>query len=431
MWVGIRNRRRYAGGSGRRGRPGHRCGRPLGQRGVSRTAGHYWLKDSGGVRPRPRAPRPALRLSLAEREEISRGLAKKESLTSIAARLGRSVSTVSREVRRNTASAGYRAHQADRMADARTRRPRPGKLASTEALRERVEQGLKAKWSPQQISARLWVDFPDDPTMHVSHETIYTSLFVQAKGGLPGELTVHLRTRRVRRKAQRRVFVGPRRIADMRPLHARPAEIEGRLVIGHWEGDLIVGRKGLSHIRTLVERHSRYVVLLHLPSSRTDDVIEILTWTVTELPQELRRTLLGPGERDDKARPLHRDRRDPGLLLRAPLAVATGFHREHQRPAPAVLPEGDRPVCPHRCGPPEGRSRAEQPASQGPRMEDSCGGSDKPRCDDCLRPPSLRGQYSGVADNRRGPAPIVHALIWRSMTAQGSREMRQATPQIA
>lgn len=291
MWVGIRNRRRYAGGSGRRGRPGHRCGRPLGQRGVSRTAGHYWLKDSGGVRPRPRAPRPALRLSLAEREEISRGLAKKESLTSIAARLGRSVSTVSREVRRNTASAGYRAHQADRMADARTRRPRPGKLASTEALRERVEQGLKAKWSPQQISARLWVDFPDDPTMHVSHETIYTSLFVQAKGGLPGELTVHLRTRRVRRKAQRRVFVGPRRIADMRPLHARPAEIEGRLVIGHWEGDLIVGRKGLSHIRTLVERHSRYVVLLHLPSSRTDDVIEILTWTVTELPQELRRTL--------------------------------------------------------------------------------------------------------------------------------------------
>nr|AKQ03859.1 IS30 family transposase, transposase, IS30 family [uncultured actinobacterium Rifle_16ft_4_minimus_38826] len=230
--------------------------------GVSRTAGHYWLKDSGGVRPRPRAPRPALRLSLAEREEISRGLAKKESLTSIAARLGRSVSTVSREVRRHTASAGYRAHQADRMADARTRRPRPGKLASTEALRERVEQGLKAKWSPQQISARLWVDFPDDPTMHVSHETIYTSLFVQAKGGLPGELTVHLRTRRVRRKAQRRVFVGPRRIADMRPLHARPAEVEGRLVIGHWEGDLIVGRKGLSHIGTLVERHSRYVVLL-------------------------------------------------------------------------------------------------------------------------------------------------------------------------
>jgi IS30 family transposase len=261
--------------------------------GVSRTAGHYWLKDSGGVRPRPRSPRPALRLSLAEREEISRGLAKKESLTSIAARLGRSVSTVSREVKRNTTPAGYRAHRAERMADARTRRPRPGKLAANDALRGRVEEGLKAKWSPQQISARLRVDFPDDPTMRVSHETIYTSLFVQAKAGLPGELTVHLRTRRIRRRAQRRVFVGPRRIADMRPLHARPSEVEDRLVIGHWEGDLIVGQRGLSHIGTLVERHSRYLVLLllHLPSSRTDDVIEILTATVAELPEALRRTL--------------------------------------------------------------------------------------------------------------------------------------------
>ncbi len=133
--------------------------------GVSRTAGHNWLKESGGVRPRPKAPRPALRLSLAEREEISRGLAREETLTTIA----------------------------DRMAHARTRRPRPGKLATNERLRERVEEGLKDKWSPQQISARLRLDFPDDPTMRVSHETIYTSLFVQAKGGLPGQLTVHLR----------------------------------------------------------------------------------------------------------------------------------------------------------------------------------------------------------------------------------------------
>ncbi len=262
-----------------------------GAAGISRTAGHYWLKDSGGVRPRPRPPRPALRLSLAEREEISRGLAKKETLTSIAARLGRSVSTVSREVHRNATAAGYRAHRADRTADARTRRPRPGKLATNELLRERVEEGLKQRWSPQQISARLRMDFPVDPRMRVSHETIYTSLFVQAKAGLPGELTVHLRTRRVMRRAQRRLQVGPRRIADMRLLHARPAEVEERLVVGHWEGDLIVGRRGLSHIGTLVERHSRYVVLLHLPSCRTDDVIEILTATVAELPEDLRGTL--------------------------------------------------------------------------------------------------------------------------------------------
>ncbi len=259
--------------------------------GISRTAGHYWLKESGGVRPRAKAPRPALRLSLAEREEISRGLARKESLTSIAARLGRSVSTVSREVQRNATTGGYRAHRADRTAQARTRRPRPGKLVTNDRLRERVEEGLKQRWSPQQISARLHLDYPNDPTMHVSHETIYTSLFVQAKAGLPGELTVHLRTRRVRRRAQRRVFVGPRRIADMRPLHARPTEVDERLVIGHWEGDLIVGRLGRSHIGTLVERHSRYVVLLHLPSSRTDDVIEILTATVADLPEELHGTL--------------------------------------------------------------------------------------------------------------------------------------------
>jgi IS30 family transposase len=127
--------------------------------------------------------------------------------------------------------------------------------------------------------------------MRVSHETIYTSLFVQAKAGLPGELTVHLRTRRVRRRAQRRVSVGPRHIADMLPLHARPVEVDERLVIGHGEGDLIVGRGGRSHVGTLVERPSRYVVLLHLPSSRTDDVIEILTATAADLPEELRGTL--------------------------------------------------------------------------------------------------------------------------------------------
>jgi IS30 family transposase len=249
------------------------------------------LKESGGVRPRSRTPRSKLRLSLAEREEISRGLAKKETLTSIAARLGRSVSTISREVKRNATAGGYRAHRADRMADARTRRPRPGKLATNDPLRKRVEEGLKAKWSPQQISARLRLEHPDDPRMWVSHETIYTSLFVQAKAGLPGELTVHLRTGRVRRRAQRRVLVGPRRIADMALLHTRPPEVEHRLEIGHWEGDLMVGRKGLSHIGTLVERHTRYVVLLHLASSRTDDVIEILTATISRLPEELRGTI--------------------------------------------------------------------------------------------------------------------------------------------
>lgn len=226
--------------------------------GVSRTAGHYWLHESGGVRPRATRPRPPLRLSLVEREEISRGLAKGLTLTAIAARLSRSTSTVSREVKRNSTSTGYRAVRADRMAQVRTRRPRPPKLAQHPELRAVVEQRLAQRWSPQQISRRLELDFPDDPSMRVSHETIYTSLFVQAKGGLSGHLTVHLRTRRVRRRPQRRVHLGPPRIKDMVSIQRRPEEATYRLVLGHWEGDLVVGRRGGSHVGTLVERRSRF-----------------------------------------------------------------------------------------------------------------------------------------------------------------------------
>jgi IS30 family transposase len=133
------------------------------------------------------------------------------------------------------------------MAQARARRARPSKLASNPRLRGHVERALKVRCSPRQISARLRLDFPDDPTIRVSHETIYTALFVQAKAGLPGQLTVHLRTRRVRRRPQRRMSVGPKRIADMRPLRERPIEVNDRQVIRHWEGDLIVGRGSLAH----------------------------------------------------------------------------------------------------------------------------------------------------------------------------------------
>jgi len=260
--------------------------------GVSRTAGHYWLHESGGVRPRPRRPRPPLRLSVAEREEISRGLAKGLTLTAIAALLNRSTSTVSREVKRNSTSTGYRAVRADRMAQARIRRPRPPKLARHPELRAVVEQRLAQRWSPQQISSRLELDFPNDPSMRVSHETIYTSLFVQAKGGLPGNLTVHLRTRRVRRRPQRRVHLGPPRIKDMVPIQRRPEEATHRLVLGHWEGDLVVGRRGGSQVGTLVERRSRYLLLLHLPGGAgSDSVIAALTAAMQQLPRELRRSV--------------------------------------------------------------------------------------------------------------------------------------------
>jgi len=153
--------------------------------GISRTAGHYWLAQSGGVRPRARRPRTALRLSIEEREAISRGLAQRKTLTAIAEQLGRSVSTVSREVRRNSGPNGYRAARADRLAMTRTVRPRWGKLAEHRVLREYVKDKLTRCWSPRQISRRLLLDHPDDPTMRVSHETIYTSLFVQTKALLP------------------------------------------------------------------------------------------------------------------------------------------------------------------------------------------------------------------------------------------------------
>ena len=173
--------------------------------GVSRTAGHYWLTQSGGVRPRSRRPRPPLRLSLDERETISRSLAQEKTFTAIAAELGRSVSTVSREVRRNIGPNGYRAARADRLAVARMARPRLGKLAEHPVLRSYVEDRLTECWSPRQISRRLEVDYPDDTTMRLSHETIYTSLFVQTKAVLRPQLTGQLRTRRVRRRPQRRM----------------------------------------------------------------------------------------------------------------------------------------------------------------------------------------------------------------------------------
>jgi IS30 family transposase len=159
-------------------------------------------------------------------------------------------------------------------------------------LRAVVEEGLARRWSPQQISRRLVDSFPDDPSMRVSHETIYTSLFVQAKRGLPGQLSVHLRTRRVARRPQRRLSVGPPRIKDMTPIGERPVEVSERRVLGHWEGDLIVGRHGRSHVGTIVERATRYVVLVHLPEGAgTDSVVEALSQAVEQLPAELRRSV--------------------------------------------------------------------------------------------------------------------------------------------
>jgi IS30 family transposase len=261
--------------------------------GVCRTTGHYWLAQSGGARPRLVRPRPPLRLSLDEREAISRGLAARKTFTTIAAELRRAVTTITREVARNSGPNGYRAVRADRLAVARTARPRAGKLADHPALRAVVEDKLTLCWSPRQISRHLERTYPHDPTMRVSHETIYTSLFVQAKGVLRPELTGQLRTRRVRRRPQRRMSLGSRRnrIPNMRGIAERPVEVLDRSVAGHGEGDLLVGRYGRSHLVTLVERHSRYLLILPVPDATTVTVVSAVARAFLTLPEAMRGSL--------------------------------------------------------------------------------------------------------------------------------------------
>ena len=245
----------------------------------------------GGVRPAARRRRLG-QLTAAEREEISRGVAGRESVRSIARRLGRSPSTVSRELARNGGHRRYRATKAEQAAWDRARRPKPNKLASNSRLRAVVEQKLALQWAPQQIAGWLVDTYPDEPEMQVSHETIYLSLFVQARGALKRELTAHLRTGRVLRKAAKATPRGQGRglIVDAISISDRPAEIEDRAVPGHWEGDLLAGG-GNTHIATLVERRSRFVILVKVPAKTTEAVVDALRQRVLGLPEDLMRTL--------------------------------------------------------------------------------------------------------------------------------------------
>ena len=260
--------------------------------GCSTKSIQRFLALTGGLKRRIKE-RSALRLSLGEREELSRGLVGGDSLRTIATRLRRAPSTISREVAWNGSRDRYRAWRADRGAIERGRRPKPAKLAVHSRLCREVERGLCAHWSPQQIAARLVRDYPDEQDMRVSHETIYRTLFVQARGALRKELTTCLRTGRAQRRPHMRTEQsGAGRLQNMILISERPPEIEDRAVPGHWEGDLIIGKGGRSAIGVLVERSSRYVVLLHLPHGRTaKDVRAALTRQVSKLPAELRRTL--------------------------------------------------------------------------------------------------------------------------------------------
>jgi len=249
------------------------------------------ISRSGGIRPRQRI-RSSRSLSLAEREEISRGIAAGRSLRSIARRLGRAPSTISRELRRNGGRAGYRAHRADQAAWDRARRPKRCKLAGNRTLARRVARQLQTLWAPQQIAGWLKRRYPDDENLRVSHETIYKTLFIQARGALKKELLAHLRRTRTMRYPRGHTLKGRKqgRIIDAVSIRERPAEAKDRAVPGHWEGDLLIGGNN-SQIATLVERSTRYLILVRVNSIDTETVIKALIRQAHMLPRELYKSL--------------------------------------------------------------------------------------------------------------------------------------------
>ena len=255
------------------------------------TTIHQFLLPSGGIRPAARR-RSRLALTLAEREDISRGIASGSSIREIARRMERAASTVSREVRHHGGRPAYRAHDADCQAWVSALRPKRCLLAMNRKLRDTVASKLILEWSPEQISGWLKTEYPKDERMRVSHETIYRSLFIQARGVLKQELLGHLRSkRRIRRSQHSRIYKDSRgRIADAISIRERPAEVEDRAVPGHWEGDLLSGGKN-SYIATLVERHSRFLMLIKVPGKETAVVVAALSKHVRKLPATLRRSL--------------------------------------------------------------------------------------------------------------------------------------------
>ena len=252
---------------------------------------HCTLRERGGVAP-PERRRARRALQIAEREEISRGIAAGESVRRIARRLARAPSTVAREVARNGGRLRYRAAAADERAWRCARRPKACTLATNRALRALMAAKLSEDWSPQQIAGWLKVQHPDDPDMQISHETIYLTLLIQARGALRRELITHLRRlRSVRRpKGAMSNSRGQGQIPDAVSIRERPAEATDRAIPGHWEGDLLAGAAN-THVATLVERTSRFTLLVRLEGKDTKSVVDAITVKVIELPDDLRRSL--------------------------------------------------------------------------------------------------------------------------------------------
>src|SRR5690625_426836 len=273
--------------------------------GTYRKMGARWLAACGGVRPRRGRGLKGRCLSFAEREEIALRRAQRHGVRQIAAALGRSPATVSRELRRNAdRNGGYRASTAHASAYERASRPKEAKLATNQQLRARVEADLAHRYSPEQISGRLRSEFPNDPDMQVHHETIYQALYIQSRGALRQELSRRLRTGRTVRKPGRKTGQRKNRIPDPINICERPPEADNRTVPGHWEGDLIIGRRNASAIGTLVERTTNYTMLIHLPEGYTPELVrDALAAKILTLPEVLRSSLTwdqGPEMRDWK-----------------------------------------------------------------------------------------------------------------------------------
>jgi IS30 family transposase len=266
----------------------HAIGRALGK---DHVVIRFLLARHGGIAPAARHRSPRV-LTLAEREDISRGIASGCSMRIIAQRLSRACSTVSREVARHGGRAQYRANEADQQAWESALRPKTCLLGTHTTLREMVASKLIEDWSPEQISGWLKQQYPKNESLRVSHETIYRSLFIQARGALKKELIQHLRSKRRIRRSRHASIHGHSqgKIVDAISIRERPAEVEDRAIPGHWEGDLLRGA-GNSHVATLVERHSRFCTLVKVPSKDTATVVAALILHVRQLPAELRRSL--------------------------------------------------------------------------------------------------------------------------------------------
>lgn len=281
-------------------RAGLAVGDAAGAVGVSTRVAYRWFRQRGGVMPAETGPARTPRLSFAEREEIA-GLRRTGlGVRAIAREVGRDPSTISRELRRvkhhrpsDRHKMPYRASTAQADADAKARRSGTAKLATNLRLRREVQRRLLLNHSPTQIARRLRLDFPDDPEMWVSHETIYQSLYVQSRGGLKRELAKHLRTGRTLRKPHRKAEERRGRIRGMVNISERPPEADDRRVPGHWEGDLVMGSaESNSAVGTLVERTTRFTMLLHLPGGHTADIVaEAMIAKIKTLPDQLRRSL--------------------------------------------------------------------------------------------------------------------------------------------